>query len=322
MAVPGATLKFDPFQGAVFDLRFASDDRWLTPLEDSDAPGPDRPAPGAWSVAGRAEGPFLRPGDAASQGIPWIVEELVQTRNAVAGRFTLGCRPKGARVERELCLHGNVPLLYQSHWLSGGRGRFPVTHPAFLRLSGGDLLCLSPKRPGAIARGADGRERDLDLAEFATGEGAIQLDPFDLPGGAATCIRCVEATGQALAWTAVMRAGPQDIVFLLKDATSLPVTMFSVSAGARDDPAASRRNRMLGLTDARCPSRKGGGHGAGHLELAPDRCHMIRHVIGAIPRPAAWRSVRDIHLDEASLIIHGDRGAPVVLPFEPEFFAA
>jgi len=32
--------------------------------------------------------------------------------------------------------------------------------------------------------------------------------------------------------------------------------------------------------------------------------------------------VRDIRLEGASLLIHGDSGTPVVLPFEPGFFDA
>ncbi len=327
MAVPGATLKLDPFQGTVCDLRFACDDGWLTPLDDSAADLLPDPAPARQPVTEwPGGGPFLCSGDPAPRGwradSPWIVEELVQTRDAVAGRFTLGRRPKGARVERELCLQGNVPLLYQSHWLSGGRGRLPVTHPAMLRLSEGDLLSLSPKCSATVNSGPDGRERDFDLTKFVADGGALDLNPFSLFGEAVSCIRFAEMSGRTLGWTAVLRARQRDIVFLLKDCASLPVTTLWVSDEAPDDARAWGRGLLVGLADARGRARKGRGRTAGHLELAPDRCHMIRHVIGAIPRPDGWRAVRDIRLEGASLLIHGDSGTPVVLPFEPGFFDA
>jgi hypothetical protein len=56
------------------------------------------------------------------------------------------------------------------------------------------------------------------------------------------------------------------------------------------------------------------------LTLGPR--HVIRHVIGAVARPEGWTTVTDIRIAGDRLILTGDGGAPVNLPFDAGFFPA
>ncbi|MHC0054996.1 hypothetical protein [Actibacterium sp. D379-3] len=346
LAVPGASLTLDPYLGNLRDLRFRAGARWLVPLHS--APWLDEPAvradPAIAPVERNLSGDFFCAPFGASAGVPvhgwsansaWSVVQLVQSGTAAVAGLVLDRVVQGARLEKELLLKRDVPLLYQSHIVTGGTGTLPVAHHPMLRPGPEARLSFSPKQ---LALTGDiplepGRNwlkypaQSSDLADFPGANGPVDLHRYPARPGHEDFVTLVEVPGRRLGWTAVLRA--EDVVFVLKDPAVLPVTMLWYSNGGRDyAPWNGRHLGVLGIEDGCAP---GAGQGEGavlqargvatHLDLHPDRTHVIRHVIGVVPRPAGWGRVVDIRQDGDRLLIEGDSGAPVVLPFEPEFLS-
>ncbi|MGB8623297.1 MAG: hypothetical protein WCD16_10800 [Paracoccaceae bacterium] len=349
LAVPGAELRLAPCPGMVTSLRFASGcGGWLSPLHC--APWLDEPQvqadPDIPLVERRLSGDFLCAPFGASSGAPlhgwsansaWRVDELVQSDRAATARLELECDVQGARVQKEIHLHAGAPLLYQSHIVTGGRGALPVAHHPMIALQAGGRLSFSAKqlaltgdRPLEPGRNwLDYPAQTSDMARFPGGGGTVDLHCYPGGTGHEDFVTLVEARGHELGWTAVVRQAERDIVFFLKDPARLPVTMLWYSNGGRDySPWNGRHRGVLGVEDG-CTPGSGTGEAAylaqrgvaTHLELAPGRVHVIRHVIGTVPLPEGWSTVRDIRRTGRRLLIEGDVGAPLTLPLEAGFFA-
>jgi len=346
LAVPGVRLALDPYIGNLRDLGFADGDRWLSPLHSApwlheDAVQED---PSLAPVERKLSGDFLcapfGPSDDApihglSANSAWNTVELVQSERATLARLVLARKVRGAVLEKQLLLQNGVPLLCQSHIITGGSGALPVAHHPMLKPGPDARLSFSPKQlvlTGGVPLEA-GRNwlsypaQSDDPGHFPTVDGDSDLHYYPARTGHEDFVTLVEAPGRRLGWTAVTRR--DDIVFILKDPAVLPVTMLWYSNGGRDhSPWNGRHRGVLGIEDGCAP---GSGHGEGdilrargvatHLDLAPGRRHLIRHVIGAVPRPKGWSRVIDIRQDGARLLIEGDCDPPVLLPFKKNFLA-
>ncbi len=156
----------------------------------------------------------------------------------------------------------------------------------------------------------------MDLSRYptATGEDLLTL---------------VEAPDSRLGWTAVTRDAENDIVFVLKDPQVLPVTMLWFSNGGRDAaPWHGRHRGVLGIEDGITAGLEGHRAALGAnavksegvataLELGQRQ--VIRHALGAIPRPEGWQTVTRIRRQAGELIITGDTGELVALTFAAGF---
>ncbi|MBV6656212.1 MAG: hypothetical protein KI785_00435 [Devosiaceae bacterium] len=235
----------------------------------------------------------------------------------------------GARLTKKLSLKANAPLLVQVHTIDGGEGGLTFAHHPIIDVAGGAHLTCSAKRvaltpespivPGhhALALGA----RGTDLAALAGHEGQpINLHALPIADGMEDFVTLVEEATEGLGWTAVVRQARGDIVFVLKDAASLPVTMLWHSNGGRTDYPWNGRNRgMLGIEDGRTAGAAGPAAAAADnpvsaegvptvFQLTPCTRHTIRHVIGAIPNTHGWDAVTSIALEKHAIAITGDGG--------------
>lgn len=256
-------------------------------------------------------------------------------------RLALDRKVMGARIEKTVMLAPDSPVLLQEHIISGGEGQLTFAHHPMVHFQRSARLAVSPKArvmtegtpldPGRnrIAAGVDVRE----LASVPTADGGA-IDPCELPIGDQheDFVIMVEAAGNPLGWSAVLREAEDDIVFVLKDPGVMPVTMFWHSNGGRDGPPwnGSHRN-VVGIEDG-CAAGAG-GHGAAlranplssggtptALTLAAGTRHVVRHAIGAVPRPAGWRDLAHIALEDGALVFVERGGETLTLPFRSDFF--
>lgn len=333
-------------------LRFAEGGDWLDPLHS--APWLNNPTvqndPDIPMVEKQLSGDFFCAPFGASRGAPihgwtansvWEVEEVVQSGRAAVARLTLSRPVNGARIEKELRLRKGEPLLYQSHRIAGGHGGLSVAHHPMIRMAGGGRLCFSPKR---VALTGDeplepGRNwlsypaQSADLSRFPGRDGPVDLHYYPKAQGNEDFVTLIEAPGNSLGWTAVLRAVERDIVFVLKDPRVLPVTMLWYSNGGRDTaPWCGQHTGVLGIEDGCTAGAEGQEAAEGDnpiarhgvptvLPLAMDRVHVVRQVIGAVPCPDGWQAVADIRLDRSTLSLFSDTGAAVHLPFDGSFFS-
>jgi hypothetical protein len=248
----------------------------------------------------------------------------------------------GATIRKVLEVSSDAPLLFQEHRIEGGTGALTVAHHPMVRLAGGGRFTCSEKRaaitpdaalePGRarLARGAV--SRDITRMPGADGD-LVDLTRPPIAAAHEDFVTLVEADGQALGWSAVLREEEDDIVFFLKDASVLPVTMLWHSNGGRDYPPWNGTHRgVLGIEDG-CAAGADGHRAAlarnpvsalgvrTSLPLGAGVSHRIAHVTGAIARPAGWSRVTDIRLSGDHLILDGDRGEARSLPFPSGFFA-
>lgn len=342
-------LSFDPAIGNLRALAFRDSGRVLHPLATApwvEEPGGDLPedlAPLQRTLSGDF---FCAPFGASdvepapphgwSANSPWSVTESgAQTVRAVLDRPVLG-----ARLRKTLCLSANAPLLLQEHWIEGGTGALTAAHHPMVRFAGTARYACSAKRavltpdvplePGRARLLPGGSGLNIASVPGADGE---PVDLSMLPIGKAheDFVTLVEAEGSELGWSAVIREIENDIVFVLKDPSVLPVTMLWHSNGGRDYPPWNGRHRnVLGIEDG-CAAGAAGHRAAlgpnrvaatgvrTALPLAPGRTHRIAHAIGAIARPEGWSRVTDIRLSGDHLILTGDAGQPRRLPFPDDF---
>jgi hypothetical protein len=259
---------------------------------------------------------------------PW---EVLDTGPGQA-RLRLVPRVMGAQVEKELRVAAGSPLLYQTHAIDGGAGQVTLAHHPMVHLSAGDRIAFSPKR--AILAPA----WPLEPGRTIFRPGARGTDPAAFPGSAGTVdlrrypettgedfLTLVEAPGSRLGWTAVTREAEGDIVFVLKDPAVLPVTMFWYSNGGRDQaPWHGRHRGVLGIEDGIAAGADGHRAATGpnpvraegvETALVLGSRHVIRHVIGAIPKPHGWSTVSRIHRESGELVITGDTGQTWTMDF-------
>ncbi len=303
LAVPDGAVTIDPHLGHLRGLRFWDGRKWLDPLHCAGREGRCEAAirPGRPASAARASAALWQ------DDSPWEVREVVQSGRAALARLSLGGTMQGASVEKEISLRRGEPILYQSHLLSGGRGTLSLAHHPVVHMAAGGRLSYSPKRR------APGGDAAPD-AGFA--------GPVDLPDGPGLRrpLTLVEAAGNPLGWTAVLRHAEEDIVFVLRDPEMLPVTTLWTA----------ERGRVLGIGDG-CASGDGTGTGCAApggdcadgrcpLALAPRRVHRLRHAIGVVPRPKGWSHVTAVSIDQNTLRLEGDGEGAVWLPFDGRFF--
>ncbi|MEO0383996.1 MAG: hypothetical protein AAF234_10645 [Pseudomonadota bacterium] len=261
--------------------------------------------------------------------------------NAGGLRFTLDKVILGARLTKQLRPAPDAPLLYQVHTVDGGSGGLTFAHHPMMRVAGGARLFTSPKRlavtPDApIVEGRHALQNGVATADHtaipATRGGTIDVTRLPIADGDEDFVALVEAEESELGWTAVIREAFDDIVFVLKDPSVLPLTMLWHSNGGREDAPWSGRHRgVLGIEDGIAAGAAGHKAALGEtvfsragvptvLSLAEGKTHRVAHVIGAVPRPVGWEVVADITIDGEALSIHEASGGTLDMPFDPNFF--
>lgn len=252
-------------------------------------------------------------------------------------------RVMGAVIEKTVRLARDAPLLYQTHYIIGGQGGLSVAHHPMIDVSGGARLFCSPKQgaltieqpivPGHHALACGAFSDDVTAIPASNGD-VIDVTTLPISDDDEDFVALIEADGARLGWSAVLRQTADDIVFVLKDARVLPLTMLWHSNGGRKDfPWNGRHRGVLGIEDG-CAAG-GTGHKASlganmfadrgiktalDLPASDQKGHAIHHVIGAIARPPGWDIVRDIHLNGGLLTLFGPGKESVCLPFDEGFF--
>jgi hypothetical protein len=349
IASAAGTAAVDPAIGNLRVLAFEADGRMLEPLNtawwvgDPAAVIPEGTAPVEQSLAGDF---FCAPfggGDIEPAPIHgWPANS--RWRPLETGRDALRLRLErpvfGATIEKRIRLAPDAPLLYQEHLITGGEGGLTVAHHPMVRLRGGGTLSVSPKRailtpdtalePGRnrLACPAEGH----DLAAFPGADGApVDLTRMPIGERHEDFVTLVEAAGNPLGWTAVLRDAEDDIVFFLKDPAVLPVTMLWQSNAGRDRaPWGGRHTGVIGVEDGCAAGAAGHRAALGDnavartgvatcLALAPGSSHRIAHVTGAVARPDGWRRVADIAVAGDTLTLTEAGGASLALPVAGNF---
>lgn len=244
----------------------------------------------------------------------------------------------GARITKCLKLAQDAPLLYQSHKFHGGAGRLPVAHHVMIHFATRATYSTSTKRAAITPKTPleNGRHRlaidarNDDITNFPAQDGT-SVDLRSLPIGNAheDFVTLLEAEDAPLGWSAVIREAEDDIVFVLKDPATLPVTMLWHSNGGRDyAPWNGRHRNVLGIEDGCAAGPDGHSAALEASRVAQDgvattislgQTVRISHVIGAIPRPTGWTQVAGIGAQDGQLIITNVNGETHSMPFETDF---
>jgi hypothetical protein len=312
----------------------------ITPLHRAPWYGSADEAEGLAAVERRLAGDFLcmpfGKSDLVSDplhGFPANARWQPVERHPDSARLRLTVPVMGATVEKELRIAHDAPLLYQTHVIEGGAGEVTLAHHPMVHMAAGGRLAFSPK---VSVRTPD---KPLEPGANWLPPGVRASDPAALPGGfdltrypdqpCEDFVTLVEAKGRTLGWTAVTRAAEGDIVFVLKDPRVLPVTMLWFSNGGRRyAPWSGRHRGVLGIEDGVAAGSAGhkAASGANPIRdegvptvLALGGRHVIRHVIGAIPKPAGWSTVARIHRTSGALVLTGDSGGTVEIGFAAGF---
>lgn len=342
-------LQFDPRIGNIPHLRFHWAGRSIEPLYV--APWREEPAVQATSGLSPAErrlagdffcAPFAAATDAAVPAHGWTANSPwhVEAHEPHAIRAVLGRDVSGARVVKRLEMAEDAPLLYQEHRIDGGQGVLPVAHHPMLHLAGRGHFFTSPKRaaltfpevfePGRSYLAYPARATDIRQMAGAAGE-TVDLSRWPIGSRNEDFVTLVEAPDAVLGWSAVIREEEDDIVFFLKDPSVLPVTMLWFSNGGRDH--APWNGRVIGVTgveDGCCPGPAGEAAAAvanpvaaegvpTGLPLAVGHSHVVRHVLGAVPRPAGWDGISDISITGDRLSISDGAGRRIDLAWRRDF---
>jgi hypothetical protein len=255
--------------------------------------------------------------------------------------FTLDRPIMGAKLTKHVRPAPDAPLLYQVHEVIGGTGGLTFAHHPMMRVAGGARLFTSPKRLAVtpdvpIVEGrhalANGTAVDDYTKTPATSGGTIDVSRLPVSDGDEDFVALIEAKASALGWTAVIREAFDDIVFVLKDPSVLPLTMLWHSNGGREDAPWSGRHRgVLGVEDGIAAGAAGHKAALGEtvfskagvptvLNLAESVSHRIGHVIGAVSRPTGWSDIESIALESGRLTIREADGRTIDMPFEASFF--
>ncbi|MFC3073515.1 hypothetical protein [Shinella pollutisoli] len=342
-------LRFDPAVGNIARLRFRWAGRAIEPLyaapwrDEAEAQHDPDLSPAERRLAGDF---FCAPfGAAVDPGVPahgWTANSPWRLREHRPGhmRLALERAVSGARITKSLALAGDAPLLYQEHRIDGGDGILPVSHHPMLHLSGRGRFFTSKKRavltpdevfqPGRSRLAYPARASELTRVPGADGA-PVDLTHWPIGTRNEDFVTLVEAPGAALGWSAVIREEEDDIVFFLKDPGVLPVTMLWFSNGGRDHaPWSGRVLGVTGVEDGCCAGPAGEAAArrenpvsaegvATGLPLAEGRSHVVRHVTGAVPRPAGWTTIADIAVAGDRLTILDGAGRQMLLPWRRDF---
>lgn len=276
---------------------------------------------------------------------PWaLLDEKPHPEGGVTARFELRRTVMGARVRKELTLRDGHPFLYQCHRFLGGAGGLTASHHVMTRLPDGGRSSFSPKAyadlpPLALEpnpeRGRSilrypSRTQDLAALPLADG-GTADLRAYPFAERHEDFFMLVEAPGNPIGWTAVVRRGAADAVIVLKDPRILPVTLVWMSNGGRDYPPWNGRHRhVLGIEDARCWSLF--GHAASvadnplsasgvptSFRLEPDGSVAVRQVLGGVPIPPQWESIAALDPSAGTLVLRDEAGDRLTIPYDERF---
>ncbi|MEL6464255.1 MAG: hypothetical protein AAFQ58_04730 [Pseudomonadota bacterium] len=254
--------------------------------------------------------------------------------------FKLRRKVMGAAITKHMTFAPEAPLLMQQHMIDGGTGGLTVAHHPMVHFATTATLSTSPKRvaltpdtplePDRNALACGHQTSDLTALPGQNGQ-PVDLTRLPIANRHEDFVTLVE-NHSTLGWTAILRDSEDDIVFFLKDASVLPITMLWHSNGGRDyAPWNGRHRNVIGVEDG-CAAGVTGHRAALSpnpvsklgsptvLPLKPGHRHRIAHVTGAIVRPKGWQRVADIMVAGGMLTLTGDTGTTRTLPFPTDFF--
>jgi hypothetical protein len=255
-------------------------------------------------------------------------------------RLELQVPVMGARVQKELRLIDGSAVLYQRHDIIGGEGQITLAHHPMFQMEDGGRLTFSPKRVAITPEKplVEGRHvlaypaRSAKLSAFPGAKKSANLSRYSENEGNDDFITLIEAAGSKIGWTTIVRKAERDIVFVLKEAAVLPVTMLWYSNGGREyAPWSGRHTGVLGIEDgitagvashkaATMPNAISAEGVRTCLTLEHRKRHVIRHAMGAIAAPSGFDEVATLELIEDRLIFTSTNGDIVVTAFDPDFF--
>ena len=350
LSSPAGEAAIDPTIGNIPKLQFRIQGREITPLHTA----PWVREPGALDettcppVEQHLAGDFLcapfglsNVEDAPPHGWPANSSWTVQSHATNELHLCLDRPVMGARIENIVHLAGDASLLYQTHLIKGGEQGLTIAHHPMVRLQSTGKLCTSPKQailtpttplePGRHKL-ANGIATNNLKAIPGSDSKPVDLTTLPIADRHEDFATLIEAPGQQLGWTAILRHSEDDIVFFLKDPKILPVTMtWHSNAGRNYPPWNGRHHGVIGIEDG-CAAGSDGHRAALNdnpisaygvptaLPLAANTIHRIAHVIGAICRPEGWNEISDIEISGETLIFHEVEGAKITLPFRAGFF--
>ena len=266
--------------------------------------------------------------------------DLKEQKSANEATFELQKLVLGARIQKTLRCANDAPLLYQIHRFIGGSGSLPVSHHVMTQMHDGGYISRSPKRiamtPDApINHGLNHLTcpaSSSELSLFPAGSSTADLNHFPLAHKHDDFVTLVEMNHNSLGWTAVLRNAEEDILFVLKDASVLPVTMQWYYHDELSEPQLYGIHKgVLGIEDGCSGIHSGHQASLGssrltelgvptNIKLGDMETPEIRHVIGVIRRPEHWENVSDINICSDELVLTGPGGETISLPFDTEFF--
>lgn len=355
----GISVSIDLSVGHIADLTVEQDGRLLRPLHkapwigDPEQNFPEETAPNVRRLSGDFLcAPFGRSDveDAPPHGWPansaWDVIEHTPLPGGTTALFRLRRPVMSATVTKRLTIRDGHPFLYQEHVFEGGDGRISVAHHAMTAMAEGGRLFFSAKRFAATpdtpleSDPARGRSilrypaRSEDLTRFPLRDGR-EVDLTRYPPGKAheDFVVLAEAAREGLGWTGVARTAERDLLLVLKDAATFPVTMLWFSNGGRDyAPWSSRHIGVLGIEDGRS-SPYGHASSAGDnfltregiptaFALTSDGKVAVRQVIGTAPWDDAGIGLEAVTAADGELRLSADDGRTLSLPFDDSFLGS
>ena len=306
------------------NLRFLSGDFFCAPFSTSDL---EEAPPHGWPA-----------------NSVWKVVETTGSSGAMTARYELERRIVGARLVKELTVRAGHPFLYQRHIFIGGEGAIPVANHAMTRFDAPGSISFSPKlfgeTPGTALEPDPklGRSHlkypvrftDLTQVPMADG-GTADLTRYPFAAAHEDFVSLVENPANTLGWAAALRPDQRDIFLTLKNPKDYPMTMMWFSNGGRDyAPWNGRHRGVLGLEEGR--TYAGHGHKASIAEnpwtrqgiataltLDPKGEVEVRNAIGGVPLPDGWSDVNSIEIEGAGLVLKGQAGPSVRVPFDAAF---
>lgn len=327
----GIEAAFDPSLGIIERFAVEDGDRTIAPLHrapwvDSGEAMPEDVDPHLARLGGDFFCAPFAAHDGASplHGWPpnaaWQVDE--RRRDGLAARLTR--LAKGATVTKGLRLIDGHPFLYQAHVIEGGAGRLSFANHANLAVPNGARIFTSPKAawetPATAPEPDPARGRSLlrypartdDPTAFPGAGGDVDLTRYPWGPRHEDFVSGLEAEGNPLGWTAVVRPAEGDLYLALRDPIALPMTMLWHSNGGRDYPPwLGRHHGCLGLEEGAASHMLGLSSEAaltGPGALALGARNTVRHVIGALAWPSG-EAVENVTLEDGAVRVDGAAGA-------------
>lgn len=338
LSATGIDFGFDARTGLLDGFAVTDGGRRIAPLHRAPWVGSDEPIPPEEPplIATLGGDFFCAPFSAAGGGVPlhgWPPNSPWTVLSADGGtlRAVLDRTVQGAMLIKELSVEDGHPFVYQRHVFIGGEGRLSFANHANVALPQGGLIRTSAKSHWETPKTP--QESDPARGRSALAYPARSENPRAFPGvtGPSDLTRYpwnprhedfvigVEAKGHWLGWTAVTRPRERDLYLSLRNARTLPMSMFWHSNGGRDYPPWSGRHfGCLGVEEGAAAQMLGlSGEadlaGPGALALRPGGVAAVLHVIGAIDWPSG-EPVAAIEAGDAAIAIRGEGGAERTVP--------